>query len=578
MILDADNLPDGQLLRSDICIVGAGAAGISMALQFLGSGIEVLLLESGALEEEAATQALYAGAVEDQRLHSPPDRYRQRRFGGTTTIWGGRCMPLDAIDFEPRDYVAHSGWPIGRDALLPFYPAANQLCEAGDFSYTAAAAFPAGGRPIIDGFYSNVFSSDTLERFSCPTDFGVRYAHRLRAAANITVVLHANVTAIRLRTQGDRVEALDARTLTGKHLRAQASCMVLATGGLEVPRLLLASRDVQAGGIGNSNDAVGRYYMCHLAGTIGALQIHKPPAAVFHGYETSDDGVYCRRRFALRPEAQRQQRLGNFVARLHHPRITDPAHRSSILSLLYLAKPLIPYEYAMRLHGDEHGALGSWLRHVGNVASAPFDAVAFAWHMLRDRKLAERKFPSIIVRSKANLYSIDFHAEQQPSTASRVRLGDGCDALGMPRLHVDWRYSAADVDTVQRSIALLAQELRGSGVGALDYDPMAVEAEMIRYGAYGGHHIGTARMGADVRSSVVDANCRVHGVDNLFIASAATFPTSSQANPTLSVVALALRLAAHLRWLVRAGGANALEDSTPMRVRRHAALADGVSA
>jgi choline dehydrogenase-like flavoprotein len=573
MILDADNLPDDQLMQADVCIVGAGAAGISMALQFLGSGIEVLLLESGALEEEAATQALYAGAVENARLHSPPDRYRQRRFGGTTTIWGGRCMPLDAIDFEPRDYVAHSGWPIERDALLPYYPAANQLCEAGDFSYTAAAAFPDGGRPIIDGFCSDIFSSDTLERFSCPTNFGARYGHRLRTAANITVVLHANVTAIRLRRQGDRVEALDARTLTGKRLHAQAACVVLATGGLEVPRLLLASRDVQAAGIGNTHDVVGRYYMCHLAGTIGALKIRKPPAAIYHGYEIADDGVYCRRRFALRPQAQRQQRLGNFIARLHHPRITDPAHRSSILSLLYLAKPLIPYEYAMRLHGDEQAARGTWLRHVGNVASAPLDAVAFAWHMLRDRKLAERKFPSIIVRSKANLYSIDFHAEQQPSTASRVRLADDCDPLGMPRLHVDWRYSAADLDTVQRSIALLAQELGRRGVGALEYDPASVEAEMIRYGAYGGHHIGTARMGTDVRSSVVDANCRVHGVDNLFIASSATFPTSSQANPTLSVVALGLRLAAHLRWLVRADAASALDD-TPLRVRRGPALAD----
>ena len=551
MILDANNLPEEHALRADVCIVGAGAAGISMALQFLGTTTEVLLLESGALEAETGTQALYAGSVVDQRLHSPPEHYRQRRFGGTTTIWGGRCMPLDAIDFEARDYVPHSGWPLARAELLPFYPQANRLCEAGDFLYTAAETFRDGGRPMIEGFDSPFFSSDTLERFSCPTNFGVRYGHQLRAAANIRVLLHANVTLIRLQAGGDRVTALEVRTLAGRRLEARATHFILATGGLEVTRLLLASRDVHGNGIGNQHDVVGRYYMCHLAGTIGALSVEKAPGAIHHGYEISEEGIYCRRRLALRPEAQRAERLGNFIARLHHPRITDPAHRSAVLSLLYLAKPFIAYEYARRLYGDEPASLRSWLRHARNVVTGPFGALAFAWHMLRDRKLAERKFPSIIVTSKANLYSVDFHAEQQPNAASRVMLDATRDALGMPRLRIDWRYSAGDVDTVQRSIGLLASEFARTGVGQLDYLTETVESEMIRYGAYGGHHIGTARMGSDPRSSAVDGNCCVHGVSNLFIASTATFPTSSQANPTLTLIALSLRLAAHVRALLR---------------------------
>jgi choline dehydrogenase-like flavoprotein len=553
MIVDANALADDRIMRADVCIVGAGAAGISMALQFIGTGIEVLLLESGGVADEADSQALYAGTVTDERLHSPPDRYRERRFGGTTTIWGGRCLPFDPIDFELRDYVPHSGWPLAREALLPYYPPANRLCEAGDFSYTAAAAFRDGGRPMIEGFESAYFSSDTLERFSCPTDFGARYGQRLRSAPNITVVMHANVTAIRLRADGTRVASLDVRSLGGKRLQAQAAHFVLASGGLEVARLLLASRDIQPAGIGNQHDVVGRYYMCHLAGAIGAIKIQKPPGSVHHGYEISEEGIYCRRRLALRPEVQRSQRIANFVARLHHPRITEPAHRSAVLSLLYLAKPFVPYEYSKRLHGDGHASLHTWLRHVGNVVTGPFEAIAFAWHLLRDRKLAERKFPSIIVKSKANLYSIDFYAEQQPNPASRVMLDGGAhDALGMPRLRVDWRYTAGDVDTVRRAVALLAAEFARTGVGRLEYEPEEIEAEITRDGALGGHHIGTARMGSDPRDSVVDVNCRVHGVGNLFVASSATFPTSSQANPTLTAVALSLRLAQHLRWLVRA--------------------------
>ncbi len=523
MILDAHHLDDGAALQADLCIVGAGAAGISMALELADTPLTVLVLESGGIKAEKDTQALYAGTVAEERLHSPPDTYRQRRFGGTTTIWGGRCMPFDALDFERRDFMPNSGWPIDRSTLLPFYAKANRLCEAGDFAYTVAEAFDRPLRPMIEGFDSPHFTTDTLERFSCPTNFGARYGRRLRAAANVRVLLHANVTRIRLDAAGQCVESLTVNTLGGKTLQASAKHFVLAAGGLEVARLLLA------GGVGNGRDVVGRYYMCHLAGTIGALRVRRPLGAVWNGYDVSAEGVYCRRRLALTPATQRQRHLGNFVARLHHPRITDPEHRNAILSLLFLAKFVIPYEYGKRLHGGERASLRTWLQHVRNVATGPFDAAGFAWHMLTDRKLAERKFPSIIIKPKANLFSLDFHAEQH---------------------RVDGRYTRADVETVGRAIALLAEDIERAGVGTLDYDPHSIEFEMTRYGAYGGHHIGTARMGTDPACSVVDADCQVHGVRNLSIASAAVFPTSSQANPTLTVVALALRLANRL------GGAN----------------------
>jgi len=563
MIIDSYELPDGQTLLADVCIIGAGAAGIAMALEFAGTGTDVLLLEAGGRGEESDTQALYAGSVADARLHSPPDRYRQRRFGGTTPIWGGRCMPFDAIDFEARDYVPNSGWPLAREALLPYYDRANRLCEAGEFSYTAGDAFHRPTREIIEGFASSHFTADTLERFSCPTDFGARYGHKLEAASNVRTVLHANVTGLRLNAAGRSVDHLDVKNLRGGNFTVRAKHFVLATGGLEVARLLLASRDVQPEGIGNQHDLVGRYYMCHLAGTIGAIKIDRPPSSVWHGYEISDEGIYCRRRFALREATQRSLKLGNFVARLHHPRISNPDHRNAVLSLLFLAQLFIPYEYRMRLAGAGSTRLAEWFKHVRNVALGSTDAAGFAWHMLRDRKLAERKFPTIIIHSKANLYSLDFHAEQQPNPSSRVSLGAETDALGMPRIRVDWRYTPGDVDTVSRSVALLAEDFRQQRIGTFDYDPNSVETEMTRYGAFGGHHIGTARMGTDPRSSVVNADCRIHDVGNLFVASSATFPTSSQANPTLTLIAFALRLSAHLKTLLTRAHTPAPVQSEP---------------
>ncbi|HEY4342352.1 MAG TPA: GMC family oxidoreductase [Steroidobacteraceae bacterium] len=547
MLDDALDLNDGATLATDVCIVGAGAAGITLALELADSGLDVLLLESGGLQAEDSTQRLYEGEVVDERLHSPPDRYRQRRFGGSTTIWGGRSAPFDPIDFEARDYIPHSGWPIDLATLGPYYIRANQVCELGAFRYRASEAFARPLPPMIPGFHSDHFTTDSLERFSCPTDFGVRYGTALRKAQNVRVLLHANLTKIHFQADSRVVDSLSIRTLAGKGFTVRPRQVTLAMGGLEIPRLLLTNTDRWPQGIGNSHDVVGRYYMCHVAGTIGVLRPKHSGADIWHGYDVSDDGVYCRRRLALSPASQRRLGLGNFIARLHHRNITDPIHGSAVLSALQLAKGLISYEYGKRLNAEEHSNFRTWMAHAGNVLSAPWEVIAFGHHMLRDRFLAARKFPSIIVRSPAGHYSLDFHAEQIPYAASRIKLTSDQDALGLQKLLIDWRYTDADIATVREAIALFAAELQRSGVGTFEYDPAAIELEMARYGAYGGHHLGTTRMGNDPRTSVVDANGRVHGTENLYIAGGAVFPTSSQANPTLTIVALAIRLADHLR-------------------------------
>ncbi|WP_244946230.1 GMC oxidoreductase [Pandoraea apista] len=399
---------------------------------------------------------------------------------------------------------------------------------------------------MIGGFESDVFSTNTLERSSCPTDFGARYRNRL-AKGRIRVVQHANLCRLPIQEGQTRlVGPADVRTLEGKTFTVAARAYVLATGGLEVPRVLLNSPGVSGRGLGNANDVVGRYYMCHLAGTIGTMDLSKA-TSVWHGYDVSDEGIYCRRRLALRPQAQRDLHAGNFIARLHHPRIPDAGHRNGILSALYLARPIVPYEYAKRLYGDATGGVGNWLAHARNVVTDVPNTVRFLTHWLLNRTLAERKFPSVIVRPANLRFSLDFHAEQVPNADSRVTLGDGVDALGMRRIHIDWQYTPQDVATVTLALAALAREIERTGVGHFSYDPAEVEAEMTRYGAYGGHHIGTARMGSDPASSVVNADSRLHEADNVFIAGSAVFPTSGQANPTLSIVALALRLADHLQ-------------------------------
>lgn len=545
MIRNATDIPNGTRLQADVCIAGGGAAGISLALSLSGQGLRVVLLESGREGEHAPSQALYEGEVADERLHSPPDKYRQRRFGGSTAIWGGRCMPFDAIDFERRDWIDHSGWPISLDDLLPFYPEANRLAEAGEFDYDAATALPGIG-PLFAGFESDKVRTDGLERFSCPTDFGRRYARRLRVAPDIEVLLGANCTGVRLSADGRRVRALDVSTLEGHRFSVLPRVAVLAAGGLETARLLLASNDVEPAGVGNSHDVVGRYYMCHIAGNVGSLVVNGPVDAVRHGYERSPDGIYCRRRIALTPEVQRAEGLANAVARLHFPRITDPRHRNGVLSGLYLARRFISYEYGKRLNDGTVVTPALMARHLLNVATDPLDTAGFLAHWLRHRTLAERKFPSVILRNRSNRFSLEMHGEQVPRAESRVTLAEGRDPLGLPKLRVDWRYGAQDIDSLRRTLRILAQEFERSGTASLSIDEDRLEEDLTRFGAYGGHHVGTARMGSDPRTSVVDANARVHSVDNLYVAGSAIFPTSSQANPTLTLIATTLRLGHHL--------------------------------
>jgi choline dehydrogenase-like flavoprotein len=546
VITDANTVDSGATLQADVCIVGGGAAGISLALSLSGKGLRIVLLESGQLELHEPTQALYEGEVADDRLHSPADKYRQRRMGGSTTIWGGRCMPFDPIDFETRAQVPHSGWPISYEDLLPFYPEANRLAEAGRFAYLADEALGADAPPMIRGFDSDLVRTDGLERFSCPTDFGRRYARRLQVAPDVQVLLGANCTGIRLAREAMAVRELDVATLGGRRFHVAARATVLAAGGLETARLLLASRDVVPAGLGNEHDVVGRYYMCHIAGNVGTLVLAGGPARVRHGYEITPEGVYCRRRLAISATGQRRHGLANAVARLHFPRITDPRHRNGVLSGLFLARHFISYEYAKRLDDGTPRTLSMHARHLLNVLTDPIDTAAFLGHWLMRRTLAERKFPSVILRNRSNRFSLEMHGEQAPRADSRVRLAEAVDALGMPRLHVDWRYSASDVDSLRRTLDLMAQGFEQSGTGHLSYNAATLEKDLLRFGAYGGHHIGTARMGTDPRSSVVDANCRVHSVGNLYVAGSAAFPTSSQANPTLTLIALSLRLGSHL--------------------------------
>jgi choline dehydrogenase-like flavoprotein len=551
MIIDARELPDGFVVTCDVCIIGAGAAGITLAHELLQSGQKIALMESGGLKLERSTQDLYKGEVVDPARHGRLDMYRQRRFGGTTRVWGGRCAPFDDVDFEVRSHVPHSGWPINKNNLNPYYVRAHMYCDLGAYAYTAHGALPHRPAGFIPGFESPVVRTDRLWRFSLPTDFAQAFGNDLRKSVNVTVYLHANCLKICTQQNGTVVSHVELASSPNKGFRAKARRYVLAAGGLEVTRLLLNSDDIHKNGIGNTRDLLGRFYLSHITGDLGEVSFTPKGGQVIWDYEKSSDGVYCRRSIAIAEDKQRSDQLLNFRATLGHLPAADPRHRNGILSSMYLAKKYIthriPPEYSRSLSAMEplrHTAL-----HLRNIGTDLRHVIGFSSRWTRERLLSRRKLPSIVFENKTNTYTLHFDGEQSPNPSSRVTLNGRRDALGMRTMSVDWRFNDLDVSSVIASCQLISNALHCSGAGRMLFRPELMSDSIRTNCSVGSHHLGTTRMAASPCQGVVNENCRVHEIENLYISSSSVFPTSGVANPTLTIVALSIRLADRFRQM-----------------------------
>lgn len=555
MILDARReVEDGAELSFDLCIVGTGPAGLTLALELAPLGIRIGVLEAGGRGFSKESQDFFRGTItgtqRSEHLHS----YRYRRLGGTSTAWGGRCLLYDPIDFEARDYIPESGWPISYDALLPCYERALDRCEAGPMVFDAASVLPAKVPQMLAGMPEGDVISSVLERWSPPTNFGKRYYPTLRQSASLSVFLNAACVALNLDAEHKRLDSLTVRAGSEKTFTVRSKIFVLAAGGIEVPRLLLSSNHQVPGGIGNHHDLVGRFFMTHIAGLVSTACLDVPPGAVALYYERDTNGVYVRRRITFSAEAQRRERLPNVSIQLHHPSVDDPAHRNAVLSAVFIAKHIrsirrgIPPGLGIVDEETRPDTATLWLQHFRNLIVDMPGLVGYLPRFGYLRYLRRRRIPSVVLPSRQSAYPIHYHAEQSPNRNSRVLLSNERDRYGIPRARLDFRVLDSDVDGVYRVHTLLDQYFRRHKVGHIrfdDKDPLAAIRRATR--AVNGHFIGTTRMATDPRKGVVDPDCKVFGIDNLYISSASVFPTSSHANPTLTIVALAIRLADRLR-------------------------------
>ena len=536
MFIDARQIPSGSVIDCGLCIVGAGAAGITLAHRLRDSGIDLCLLESGGLALDWETQSLGQGANLGQ-AYSDLDSCQLRYFGGNTNAWGGWVRPLDEIDFERRSWVPQSGWPFAQSELAPYYDAVHRLCEVEDTGYDVRAAIDKlGSRDAQLIPFDDAKLETVLYRFSPPTRFGQTYREALRSAGNVRCLTNATVLAIKASADATRVERLSVGCLSGGGFAVTAKIFILAAGAIENARLLLLSNDVAANGLGNTHDNVGRYFMDHPHPKRTLLARRCTIPLGLYGLSFRDRGVAVG--LSLPRAVQAKEELLNYKASIY-PVYAGQASRGWY-SFRNLVLSLSPH----------------WRSDPYDRFSLPFARKGISARQIWD---IARQFDKVTIAAFAQLlkpdrlvsrFILESKPEQAPNRDSRVTLSRDRDALGRNRVSVDWRLSANDVRTVARAEEIVDGELRRLGIGELAPCEERPEERAATF-VGGWHQIGTTRAHEDPKQGVVDADCRVHGITNLFIAGASVFPTGGAVSPTPTILALTLRLADRIERLLR---------------------------
>lgn len=525
----------------DLCIVGTGPVGMTLALELERLGNEVLVLESGGREVNPAAAEASRAQIVDSKRHAAMEIAVCRALGGTSWTWSGRSVAYDDIDWMQRDFAADACWPISHDEIRPWYSRASEYLLCGNEPFSIPYKQELGGGLRLD----------SVERWARESRVILAHRDHLLGSERIKLSLKSTVTGLNLSVGGQGVESLDVSTQEGA-CKVKARRIVLAMGGVETTRLLLRTQQRWPGHFGGVDGPLGRYYMGHIAGKIANIILNDPDSINDLDFKLDESGAYRRRRLTLTADAQLQHKVLNIAFWPDNPSFHDPSHGSGVLSSVFLVlafpptgRRLLPEAIRLAHTGPRPYAVGAHLRNA--IRGVPSDAKCI-YRILRDRFVIKPGKPGFLVPNRGGKYALSYQAEHLPCRDSRIKLGAETDSFGVPRAVIDLRYSDQDVQSVIDSHQLLDKALQANRIGRLQflYGPEQLREKVYSHASDGYHQAGTTRMGVDAAQSVVDPNLKVHGVRNLFVASSSVFPTSGHANSTLLAVSLGIRLANHL--------------------------------
>lgn len=559
-------MESGATLDTDLCIIGTGPAGLTVASEFLHRSTQVMLVESGGIRPHSNTDLLSQLELVSSDFDSP-NQTRRRGFGGMASLWdtalpdhrlGAKYVALDDIDFETRDWIPFSGWPFERSELAPYYARARALCGLG--------SVPPGLDVLArDGLTALPFKGETvitrLHELGPAHVFTVDLRRAIERSRNVTAVVHSTVTALEAEVDEMRVSVARIRCLRGSWFSVRARFFILAMGAIENARLLLLSGQGKANCFGNGFENVGRFFMDHQYILSGMLVPHDP--RIFESARLYD---------------VRSRRGESILGKLALSEST--LRRESLLNSSVLLQPVLRPGYGhrqLRMLGTDgrssntRGRSRSLAALMG-VAEAVSTGAQLAWRQRRIRPSPRYGSWSYLAgnRRRFGSFALVHQVEQAPHPENRVVLGSGTDAFGLriPLLH--WQWSELDIRSIERTRQILKAEFERSGIGVLDFEPRAMTAEFARLGlevpnfrADSGsawlltrrgahHHLGTTRMHRDSTQGVVDEQCKVHDISNAFVVGGSVFPTGGCANPTLTILALAVRLSDHIKAVLAA--------------------------
>ena len=534
--IPADGVP------CDVCVVGTGPAGIALALTCEKYGLRVLALEAGG-RTDRGTMRPSETEILTPAHHAPLNVTTRSAFGGTSWGWSGLCTPFDDIDFEVREHVPGSGWPVAHIEFKRHYESAAAILNCRmDHALPSDETWAEldGGVELKNRLYT-----------SAQPRLGESYWAHFAGSKAITVCLDSSVVGLDLGTYGRHVEGLTVRN-GGRTVVLRPPRVVLAGGGLRTTQLLLATQRRWPNHFGGTDGVLGRYYMGHLTGWISAIRFKSLADATYFKPFAVEGAKSVQRRFSLSREVQQAESLQNIVLWAGARALYDPTHADGTLSAAYLALATPGIGARLLPPALRRASLGPephrYIPHVLNIARTPLGTARGAARAVGSRLRAQRALSQWPSRDPSRTFLLTYHAEAAPNRESRVALGDSVDSFGLPRLRIDLRFTDSDIESTVRAHDVLARALSRSGKADLEYlSPLEERtARVLEQATDGYHQLGLTRMGVDPERSVVDRDCRVHGIDNLFIASGSVFPTSGQGNPTLLTAALAIRLAEHL--------------------------------